>query len=150
MPCTGRFTSGAALAGFAPVKADVGPQYAPVGRLYGPLAPFQAYSRLRRSYDVATLAFMTIIRFEWDRRKAAANLRKHGVSFEEARSVFFDDQARLIDDPDHSEDEDRFVLLGLSGALRLLLVCHCYRSGDEVIRIISARRATRTEAKFYR
>jgi len=93
---------------------------------------------------------MTTLRFEWDSHKAAANLRKHGVSFEEARSVFFDEQARLIDDPDHSEEEDRFVLLGLSGALRLLLVCHCYRSEGEVIRIISARRATRTEAKFYR
>ena len=93
---------------------------------------------------------MSALRFEWDNRKAAANLRKHGVSFEEARSVFFDEQARLIDDPDHSEEEDRFVLLGLSGALRLLLVCHCYRSEGEVIRIISARRATRTEAKFYR
>ena len=93
---------------------------------------------------------MPALRFEWDNRKTAANLRKHGVSFEEARSVFFDEQARLIDDPDHSEEEDRFVLLGLSGALRLLLVCHCYRSEGEVIRIISARRATRTEAKFYR
>jgi len=93
---------------------------------------------------------MPALRFEWDNRKAAANLRKHGVSFKEARSVFFDEQARLIDDPDHSEEEDRFVLLGLSGALRLLLVCHCYRSEGEVIRIISARRATRTEAKFYR
>ena len=93
---------------------------------------------------------MRALRFEWENRKAAANLRKHGVSFEEARSVFFDEQARLIDDPDHSEEEDRFVLLGLSGALRLLLVCHCYRSEGEVIRIISARRATRTEAKFYR
>lgn len=93
---------------------------------------------------------MQALRFEWDNRKAAANLRKHGVSFEEARSVFFDEQARLIDDPDHSEEEDRFVLLGLSGALRLLLVCHCYRSEGEVIRIISARRATRTESKFYR
>ncbi len=93
---------------------------------------------------------MPALRFEWDNRKAAANLRKHGVSFEEARSVFFDERARLIDDPDHSEEEDRFVLLGFSGALRLLLVCHCYRSEGEVIRIISARRATRTEAKFYR
>ena len=93
---------------------------------------------------------MPALRFEWDKRKAAASLRKHGVSFEEARSVFFDEQARLIDDPDHSEEEDRFVLLGLSGALRLLLICHCYRSEGEVIRIISARRATRMEAKFYK
>ena len=81
------------------------------------------------------------LRFDWDPRKAAANLRRHGVSFEEARSVFFDERARLIDDPNHSEDEDRF---------RLLLVCHCYRSEGEVIRIISAHKATRAEAKFYR
>lgn len=90
------------------------------------------------------------ISFEWASRKASANLRKHGVSFEEAKSVFFDEQARLIDDPDHSEDEDRFVLLGLSQNLRLLLVCHCYRADGEVIRIISARKATRSEARFYR
>ena len=90
------------------------------------------------------------ISFEWDSRKASANLRKHGVSFEEAKSVFFDERARLIDDPDHSEGEDRFVLLGLSQNLRLLLVCHCYRADGEVIRIISARKATRGEARFYR
>ena len=90
------------------------------------------------------------ISFEWASRKASANLRKHGVSFEEAKSVFFDEQARLIDDPDHSEDEDRFVLLGLSQNLRLLLVCHCYRADGGVIRIISARKATRSEARFYR
>src|SRR5215208_6592547 len=65
------------------------------------------------------------LRFEWDRRKAAANLLKHGVSFEEAQSVFYDEHARLIDDPDHSNEEERFVLLGLSRALRLLIVCHC-------------------------
>jgi len=88
--------------------------------------------------------------FEWDKRKAAANLLKHRISFEEARSVFFDEYARLIDDPDHSEEEERFVLLGLSRALRLLIVCHCYRRKDEVIRIISARKPTRTEATFYR
>ena len=91
-----------------------------------------------------------ILRFEWDSRKAAANLRKHGISFEEAKTVFYDEHARLIDDPDHSEEEERFVLLGLSGALRLLIVCHCYRSAGEVIRIISARKATRAESKFYR
>lgn len=90
------------------------------------------------------------LRFEWDRRKAATNLLKHGVSFEEAKSVFFDEYARLIDDPDHSHEEERFVLLGLSRALRLLTVCHCYRRRGEVIRIISTRKATRNEAKFYR
>jgi uncharacterized DUF497 family protein len=92
---------------------------------------------------------MSALRFEWDARKAAANERKHGVSFEEARTVFFDERARLIDDPDHSEYEDRFVLLGLSSALRLLLVCHCYRSEDGVVRIISARKAIAEESKSY-
>jgi uncharacterized protein len=90
-----------------------------------------------------------VLGFDWDSRKAAANLRKHSVSFEEAKSVFFDEHARLIDDPDHSEEERRFILLGLSDTLRLLIVCHCYRSEGEVIRIISARKATHAEAKFY-
>lgn len=92
---------------------------------------------------------MSTLRFEWDERKAAANARKHGVSFDEAKSVFVDERAKLIDDPDHSEDEERFVLLGLSSALRLLLVCHCYRSEGNVIRIISARKATTRESKSY-
>ena len=92
---------------------------------------------------------MSTLQFEWDARKATANEKKHGVSFEEARSVFFDERARLIDDPDHSEDEARFILLGLSSSLRLLLVCHCYRRDDNVIRIISARKATAGESKSY-
>ncbi|MDH3209030.1 MAG: BrnT family toxin [Burkholderiaceae bacterium] len=92
---------------------------------------------------------MSALRFEWDARKASANAKKHGVTFEEARSVFFDERARLIDDPDHSEDEERFILLGLSSSLRLLLVCHCYRSHGNVIRIISARKATAKESKSY-
>ena len=92
---------------------------------------------------------MSTLRFEWDDRKASANLKKHGVSFEEARTVFFDDRARLIDDPDHSEDEERFVLLGLSSSLRLLLVCHCHRSEGNVIRIISARKSAPNESKSY-
>jgi uncharacterized DUF497 family protein len=92
---------------------------------------------------------MSTLRFEWDDRKAGANAKKHGVTFEEAKSVFVDERAKLIDDPDHSEDEDRFVLLGLSSALRLLLVCHCYRSEGNVIRIISARKATAKESKSY-
>ena len=92
---------------------------------------------------------MNTLRFEWDDRKAAANFKKHGVNFEEAKSVFVDERAKLIDDPDHSEDEDRFVLLGLSSALRLLLVCHCYRSEGNVIRIISARTAIAREFKSY-
>ena len=93
---------------------------------------------------------MSAFKFEWDNRKAAANLKKHGIAFEEAPSVFFDERARLINDPDHSEDEDRFILLGLSNSLRMLLVCHCYRRDGGVIRIISARQATAREAKHYR
>jgi len=81
--------------------------------------------------------------------KAAANERKHGVGFEEAKSVFSDERAKLIDDPDHSEKEDRFILLGISGLLRVLVVCHCYRTEGNVIRIISARKATARESKSY-
>lgn len=92
---------------------------------------------------------MTHLRFDWDSRKAALNAAKHSVSFEEARTVFFDENARLIDDPSHSETEDRFILLGLSNTLRLLVVCHCYRSDGNIIRIISARKATPLESKFY-
>jgi uncharacterized protein len=87
--------------------------------------------------------------FTWDPRKAQDNLRKHGVSFEEARSVFLDDSAKLLDDPDHSAEEDRFVMLGLSGKLRVLVVCHCYKQDDQVIRIISARKATSAESTLY-
>lgn len=89
------------------------------------------------------------LRFEWDERKAIANRRKHGVSFEEARSVFLDENAIRIHDPDHSVGENRFVLLGLSLHLRVLTVCHCYRSNDDVIRIISARRANKRERRQY-
>jgi uncharacterized DUF497 family protein len=92
---------------------------------------------------------MDLLRFDWDARKAVANLKKHGVSFEEARSVFYDESAKLIGDPDHSESEDRFVLLGVSARFRILAVCHCYRAGRGVIRIISARRATGREASSY-
>jgi uncharacterized protein len=92
---------------------------------------------------------MNSLRFEWDARKATANLKKHGISFEEAKSVFFDERAKLIDDPDHSEDEDRFILLGLSHSLRIVVVCHCYRD-ENVIRIISARKATVRELKEYK
>jgi len=89
------------------------------------------------------------LRFEWDPRRASANLRKHGVSFDEASSVFGDEQALVIPDPDHSDDEDRFVLLGLSSALRVLVVVHCFREEEDVIRIISARKASRAETKNY-
>ena len=92
---------------------------------------------------------MSDLHFEWDQRKAAANEKKHGVSFEEAKSVFSDERAKLIDDPDHSVEEDRFVLLGLGNSLRVLVVCHCYREEGNVIRIMSARKATPRESKFY-
>jgi uncharacterized DUF497 family protein len=87
--------------------------------------------------------------FAWDRRKARTNLAKHGVSFEEAESVFLDESARLIDDPDHSGDEDRFLLLGYSFQARCLIVSHCYRESDSVIRMISARCATAQEEEVY-
>ena len=89
------------------------------------------------------------IPFAWDPRKARSNLLKHGVSFEEAQSVFLDESARLIDDPDHSTDEDRFLLLGFSFQARCLVVSHCYREADRVIRLISARRATAREQETY-
>jgi uncharacterized DUF497 family protein len=88
--------------------------------------------------------------FEWDDRKDRANRKKHGVSFAEARSAFLDENARVLPDPEHSEEEERFVLLGLSTSLRILVVCHCYRQKDEVIRIISARKADREEQRQYR
>ncbi len=89
------------------------------------------------------------LRFDWDRSKAAKNHRKHGVSFEEAETIFSDEFARLIDDPDHSGDEDRFLLLGLSVRLRTLVASHCYRKAGDVVRIISARKATRKERDIY-
>jgi len=91
---------------------------------------------------------MSELRFEWDERKNRANIRKHGVSFKEAETVFSDEHGLLIADPDHSLSEDRFVLLGLSANLRTLAVCHCYR-GEDVVRLISARRATRRERSQY-
>ena len=92
---------------------------------------------------------MSELRFEWDPRKDAANRRKHGVSFTEGETVFSDSKALLLGDPDHSTDEDRFLLLGLSSALRLIVVSHTYREGDDVIRLISAREATRAERAQY-
>jgi len=92
---------------------------------------------------------MKRIEFAWDTGKARRNLRKHGVTFEEARSVFFDESAiEFYDDP-HSEEGDRFLLLGLSSHARLILVCHCYREDTGTIRIISARKATVSESKHY-
>ena len=92
---------------------------------------------------------MTDLHFEWDPEKAKANLDKHGISFEEAVTVFYDESGVEIYDDEHSEWEDRFLLLGLSSEMKLLLVCHCYRSKDAVIRMISARKATKSEVKHY-
>ena len=89
------------------------------------------------------------MRFEWDETKNQSNQRKHGISFEEAASVFFDEEALIRDDPEHSKEEERFVMLGFSSRANLLVVCHCYRASETVIRIISARKATRTESKYY-
>ena len=88
---------------------------------------------------------MSAIEFEWDPAKAASNLRKHGVAFEEARTVFEDDEALLLPDPEHSDREERFVLMGLSAALRVLVVVHCERDDGSTIRSISARKADRGE-----
>jgi len=90
-----------------------------------------------------------MIRFEWDPGKATINLSKHRVSFEEAQSVFYDEFAVQFFDSDHDSTEDRFLMLGLSARARLLLVCHCERESGEVIRLISARRATKRESTFY-
>lgn len=93
---------------------------------------------------------MDMIRFEWDENKNRTNQQKHGVSFDEARTVFYDEEALVIDDPEHSEEEERFIILGLSNKANLLTVCHCYRASETVIRIISARKATRTESQYYK
>jgi hypothetical protein len=92
---------------------------------------------------------MPRVAFEWDKKKNQTNKRKHGVSFDEAESIFSDENALIIHDPDHSDDEDRFILLGLSVKFRMLVVCHCYRSSDEIIRIISARKADKSEEQQY-
>ena len=93
---------------------------------------------------------MKDIQFEWNSEKASSNLKKHKVSFEEARTVFSDPFARIINDPDHSDEEERFIILGVSKKKRILIVCHCYRLNEEVIRIISARKATKNEQSSYR
>ena len=87
--------------------------------------------------------------FSWDTQKAIANYEKHGVPFEEAQSVFYDENARFIADPEHHGDEQRFLLLGMSSNPRILVVCHCYRETESEIRLISARRATKKEQALY-
>lgn len=89
------------------------------------------------------------MRFQWDPNKNLANIKKHKISFEEAKTVFYDDNARLIPDPEHSVTEERFIILGITNKLRLLIVVHNYKESDDVIRIISARKATKAESKYY-
>lgn len=93
---------------------------------------------------------MKSLKFEWDPTKASSNVKKHGVSFEEARTVFDDDFARMLQDPDHSQEEERFILLGMSYTLKILTVVHCYRDADGIIRIISARSSTKNEERQYK
>ena len=93
---------------------------------------------------------MNDLKFIWDENKDKLNQKKHGIFFEEAKTVFFDENGFEFFDPDHSADEDRFIIIGLSFHLRALVVCHCHREKDSVIRIISTRKATRKEREYYR
>ncbi len=92
---------------------------------------------------------MINVEFIWDNRKNKANVKKHNVSFEEAQTAFFDEQAVAFFDPDHSEDEDRFILLGFSFKLRVLVVCHCFRESEKVVRLFFARKADKAEERDY-
>ncbi|HOY10284.1 MAG TPA: BrnT family toxin [Candidatus Omnitrophota bacterium] len=92
---------------------------------------------------------MDKLHFIWDEGKNKLNQKKHGISFEEAKTVFFDENAVEFSDPDHSQEEDRFILLGFSFKLRILIVCYCYRENDSTIRIYSARKATKNESLNY-
>jgi len=92
---------------------------------------------------------MSYLEFEWDEAKNELNKTKHKVSFEEAKTAFYDKNAIVIHDPKHSADEDRFILMGLSSSLKLLVVCHCLRDNDDLIRIISARKADKKEITYY-
>lgn len=90
-----------------------------------------------------------MISFSWDDRKNETNKKKHGVSFDEAKTIFYDENAIRYFDPDHSNEEDRFLMVGVSRKLRILIVCHCFQDEDSVIRIISARKATKNEEDHY-
>lgn len=89
------------------------------------------------------------MRFQWDKNKNIANIKKHKISFEEAKTVFFDDNARLIPDPEHSISEECFIILGITNKLKLLSIAHTYKENDDTIRIVSARKATKSESKYY-
>jgi uncharacterized DUF497 family protein len=92
---------------------------------------------------------MDELSFRWDPKKEKLNIKKHGVSFNEASTAFYDEQAIQFFDPDHSEEEDRFILMGVSFKLRVLVVCHCYRESEEIVRLISARKANTNEEQEY-
>ena len=92
---------------------------------------------------------MENLNFIWEENKNKLNIKSHKISFEEAKTVFYDPNAKIIHDPDHSIEEDRFIILGMSKSLKLLVVCHCYREEEEIIRIFSARKATNKEGKQY-
>ena len=109
------------------------------------ISKFSIDKKILDNYNI----IMDMIRFEWDPNKNEINKKKHKISFEEAQTVFYDTQALVIDDPDHSQEEERFIILGLSRKANLLVVCHCYRESDTVIRLISARKATANEAQYY-
>jgi len=92
---------------------------------------------------------MSDLEFAWNQEKADSNFKKHGISFSDATTVFHDEYARIIPDPDHSTEEERFIIVGMSFQAHLLVVCHCYKDNEDVIRIISARKATKHESKSY-
>ena len=107
--------------------------------------PHDLTMSLEYNYNI----IMENIRFVWDEAKNKINIKTHKISFEEAKTVFFDPGAKVIHDPDHSIEEDRFIILGLSKSLNILVVCHCYRENDGIIRIFSARKATKKERRQY-
>ena len=133
------------------------PMSAAVGAAFRTTAPFVMFSMqslpsknlVDRCTGYNYNIIMDSLRFEWDPEKNEINKRKHQVSFEEAQTVFYDEEAKVIDDPEHSADEERFIILGFSKRANLLVVCHCYRASETVIRIISARKATKTEMRQY-
>jgi len=102
------------------------------------------------SIPESTNLYLNDDRFIWDEEKHKANIKKHGVSFNEATSVFDDDNAMYFDDEAHSQNEERFIVIGMSSQLNMLMVCHCYRNGDSLIRLISARKANNKEQAQYR
>ena len=124
--------------------------YSRLRRSWAPLSSGAVGRRLARPLQCSyNILVSSDLRFEWDPRKASANAKKHGVTFEEASTVFSDENGLFMADPEHSESEDRFLLLGISRALKLLVVCHCFRTSVDVVRIINARKADRSERRQY-